>query len=81
LPRILKAKFRDDLDKAGLLETIDPPDKHFEEKLCDVVGLYLNPPENAVIFCVDEKTSIQAFDRTQPGLPFKKGRCGTITHD
>ena len=56
-------------------------DPHFEEKLCDVVGLYLNPPENAVIFCIDEKTSIQALDRTQPGLPLKKGRCGTVTHD
>ncbi len=54
---------------------------HFEEKLCDVVGLYLNPPENAVVFCIDEKTSIQALDRTQPGLPLKKGRCGTVTHD
>lgn len=56
-------------------------DPDFEEKLCDVVGLYLNPPENAVVFCVDEKTSIQALDRTQPGLPLKKGRCGTVTHD
>ena len=56
-------------------------DPHFEEKLCDVVGLYVNPPDNAVVFCIDEKTSIQALDRTQPGLPFKKGRCGTITHD
>ncbi len=56
-------------------------DPHFEEKLCDVVGLYLNPPENAVVFCIDEKTSIQALDRTQPGLPLKKGRCGTVTHD
>ncbi len=56
-------------------------DPHFEEKLCDVVGLYLNPPENAIVFCVDEKTSIQALDRTQPGLPIKKGRCGTMTHD
>ena len=56
-------------------------DPHFEEKLSDVVGLYLNPPENAVVFCVDEKTSIQALDRTQPGLPLKKGRCGTVTHD
>jgi transposase len=56
-------------------------DPHFEAKLCDVVGLYLNPPEHAVIFCVDEKTSIQALDRTQPGLPLKKGRCGTVTHD
>ena len=56
-------------------------DPHFEEKLHDVVGLYLSPPENAVVFCVDEKTSIQALDRTQPGLPLKKGRCGTYTHD
>lgn len=56
-------------------------DPHFEAKLCDVVGLYLNPPDNAVVFCVDEKTSIQALDRTQPGLPLKKGRCGTVTHD
>ena len=56
-------------------------DPAFEEKLRDVVGLYLSPPENAVIFCVDEKTSIQALDRTQPGLPMKPGRCGTMTHD
>jgi len=56
-------------------------DPAFEEKLHDVVGLYLSPPENAVIFCVDEKTSIQALDRTQPGLPMKPGRCGTMTHD
>ena len=56
-------------------------DPLFEEKLCDVVGLYLNPPENAIVICVDEKTSIQALDRTQPGLPLKKGRCGTVTHD
>ena len=56
-------------------------DPQFEEKLADVVGLYLSPPENAVIFCVDEKSSIQALDRTQPGLPMKKGRAGTMTHD
>lgn len=56
-------------------------DPNFEEKLTDVVGLYLNPPENAVVFCVDEKSSIQALDRTQPGLPLKKGRAGTMTHD
>lgn len=56
-------------------------DPNFEEKLCDVVGLYLDPPKNAIVFCIDEKTSIQALDRTQPGLPLKKGRCGTITHD
>ena len=47
----------------------------------DVVGLYLNPPENAVVFSVDEKISVPALDRTQPGLPIKKGRCGTMTHD
>jgi len=56
-------------------------DPHFEEKLKDVVGLYLSPPENAIVFCVDEKSSIQALDRTQPGLPMKRGRCGTMTHD
>ena len=56
-------------------------DKHFVEKLTDVVGLYLNPPDKALILCVDEKSQIQALDRTQPGLPMKKGRCGTMTHD
>ena len=56
-------------------------DPNFKEKLEDVVGLYLDPPENAVVFCVDEKSSIQALDRTQPGLPMKKGRAGTMTHD
>ncbi len=56
-------------------------DPGFEEKLRDVVGLYLSPPENAVVFCVDEKSAIQALDRTQPGLPMKRGRCGTMTHD
>ena len=56
-------------------------DPHFAEKLEDVVGLYLSPPDNAVIFCVDEKSSIQALDRTQPGLPLKKGRSETMTHD
>jgi len=56
-------------------------DKHFVEKLKDVVGLYLNPPENALVFCVDEKSQIQALDRTQPSLPLKNGRAGTITHD
>lgn len=48
---------------------------------CDVTGLYLNPPQNVIVLCVDEKTSIQALDRTQSGLPLKKGRCGTVTHD
>lgn len=56
-------------------------DPLFEEKLHDAVGLYLDPPENAVVFCVDEKSSIQALDRTQPGLPIKKGRAETMTHD
>ena len=56
-------------------------DPQFAEKLEDVVGLYLNPPENAAVFCVDEKSSIQALDRTQPGLPLKKGRAATMTHD
>ena len=56
-------------------------DPHFEEKLLDVVGLYLNPPEHAVVLSADEKSQIQALDRTQPGLPIKKGRCGTVTHD
>jgi transposase len=46
-----------------------------------IVGLYLNPPEHAMILCADEKSQIQALDRTQPGLPLKKGRCGTMTHD
>jgi len=56
-------------------------DKQFLEKLTDVVGLYLNPPDKALVLCVDEKSQIQALDRTQPGLPIKKGRCGTMTHD
>jgi transposase len=56
-------------------------DKRFVEKLTDVVGLYLNPPHKALILCVDEKSQVQALDRTQPGLPMKKGRCGTMTHD
>lgn len=56
-------------------------DPQFLEKLTDVVGLYLNPPDKAVVLCIDEKSQIQALDRTQPGLPLKKGRCGTMTHD
>ncbi len=56
-------------------------DPDFAEKLEDVVGLYLAPPERAILFSVDEKSQIQALDRTQPGLPLKKGRCGTMTHD
>jgi transposase len=56
-------------------------DSRFEEKLIDVVGLYLNPPDSAVVLCVDEKSSIQALDRTQATLPMVKGRAGTMTHD
>jgi transposase len=56
-------------------------DPKFLEKLTDVVGLYLNPPAKALVLCLDEKSQIQALDRTQPGLPLKKGRCGTMTHD
>jgi transposase len=56
-------------------------DRRFQEKLVDVVGLYLNPPERALVLSADEKSQIQALDRTQPGLPLKKGRCGTMTHD
>jgi transposase len=56
-------------------------DKQFAEKLRDVVGLYIDPPDHAVVLSFDEKSQIQALDRTQPGLPLKKGRCGTMTHD
>ena len=56
-------------------------DPKFLEKMTDVVGLYLNPPQQSIVLCVDEKSRMQALDRTQPGLPFKKGRCGTMTHD
>lgn len=56
-------------------------DPRFEEKLIDVVGLYLNPPEQAIVLCMDEKSSVQALDRTQPSLPMVKGRAGTMTHD
>jgi transposase len=68
--------------KPHLLESFKiSKDKRFAEKLEDIVGLYLNPPEHAIVMCVDEKSQIQALDRTQPGLPLKKGRCGTMTHD
>lgn len=56
-------------------------DPQFVEKLEAIIGLYLNPPEHALVLCADEKSQIQALDRTQPGLPLKKGRCGTMTHD
>ena len=56
-------------------------DPEFVEKLEAIIGLYLNPPEHAIVLCAEEKSQIQALDRTQPGLPLKKGRCGTMTHD
>jgi len=56
-------------------------DPQFVEKLEVIVGLYLSPPEHAIVFCCDEKSQVQALDRTQPGLPLKKGRCSTMTHD
>jgi transposase len=56
-------------------------DPNFNEKVADVVGLYLNPPDKALVLSVDEKSQIQALDRTQPGLPMKNGRAGTMTHD
>ena len=56
-------------------------DPQFMEKLEDIVGLYLNPPEHALVLCCDEKSHVQALDRTQPGLPLKKGRAATMTHD
>jgi transposase len=56
-------------------------DPNFAAKLRDVVGLYIDPPAHAVVLSVDEKSQIQALDRTQPGLPLKRGRCGTMTHD
>ena len=68
--------------KPHLVETFKiSNDKRFEEKLIDVVGLYLNPPDKAVVLCMDEKSQIQALDRTQPSLPLKPGRAGTMTHD
>lgn len=56
-------------------------DPHFEAKLTDIVGLYMNPPAHAIVLSLDEKSQIQALDRTQPGLPLKPGKCGTMTHD
>src|ERR1019366_10778362 len=56
-------------------------DPDFESKLVDVVGLYMNPPERAMVFSFDEKTQVQALDRTQPSLPLKRGRGKTMTHD
>src|SRR5690348_7354255 len=56
-------------------------DPQFAAKLREIIGLYVNPPAHAVVLSVDEKSQIQALDRTQPGLPMKRGRCGTMTHD
>ena len=68
--------------KPHLIETFKVSrDRNFAAKVKDVVGLYLNPPAKALVLCVDEKSQIQALDRTQPGLPLKKGRAGTMTHD
>jgi len=68
--------------KPHLVETFKlSRDRNFAAKVEDVVGLYLNPPDKALVLCVDEKSQIQALDRTQPGLPMKKGRAGTVTHD
>src|SRR6516225_1076182 len=68
--------------KPHLIETFKiSRDRNFAAKVKEVVGLYLNPPDKALVLCVDEKSQIQALDRTQPGLPMKKGRAGTMTHD
>ncbi len=68
--------------KPHLVETFKVSrDPHFVEKLEDIVGLYLSPPEHALVLCCDEKSQVQALDRTQPGLPLKRGRAGTLTHD
>ena len=56
-------------------------DPNFAVKVEDIIGLYLDPPERALVLAIDEKSQIQALDRTQPGLPLKKGRAGTMTHD
>ena len=65
--------------RMGLFKLSNDP--QFATKLRDIVGLYVDPPAHAVILSIDEKSQIQALDRTQPGLPMKKGRCGTMTHD
>jgi transposase len=68
--------------KPHLVETFKIcTDPEFEDKLIDVVGLYLNPPQRAVVLCMDEKSQVQALDRTRPSLPMKPGRAGTLTHD
>jgi len=67
--------------KPHRVETFTLSDPRFEDKLADVVGLYLNPPERAIVLSMDAKSQIQALDRTQPSLPMKPGRAGTMTHD
>ncbi len=68
--------------KPHLVETFKlSNDPRFVEKLEDIIGLYLSPPEHAIVLSCDEKSQVQALDRTQPGLPMKPGRCGTMTHD
>ncbi|MCM2290441.1 MAG: IS630 family transposase [Sulfuritalea sp.] len=68
--------------KPHLVETFKVSrDPKFVEKLEDIVGLYMSPPEHAIVLCCDEKSQMQALDRTQPGLPLKKGRAATMTHD
>src|SRR5271163_2115765 len=67
--------------RAGIAPSSVSRDPNFVAKVEDIVGLYLNPPDKALVLAVDEKSQIQALDRTQPGLPMKKGRCGTMTHD
>jgi hypothetical protein len=66
--------------RIGCVNSSSPMTSRFAEKLRDVVRLYVDPPDHTVVLSVDEKSQIQALDRTQPGLPLKKGRCGTMTH-
>jgi transposase len=81
-PRTVGRIWREHGLKPHLIRTFKVSnDPHFAEKLEDVIGLYLNAPEHALVLCVDEKSQVQALDRTQPGLPLKKGRASTMTHD
>ena len=67
--------------RTGCSSSSSPTIPKFVDKLRDIVGLYVDPPAHAIVLSVDEKSQIQALDRTQPGLPMKKGRAGTMTHD
>lgn len=81
-PTTIRRVWRDNGLKPHLSRTFKlSRDPRFEDKLLDVVGLYLNPPEHALVLSCDEKSQIQALNRTQPGLPMKAGRAGTVTHD